>query len=184
MTTQFLINSGECNNACRGGIIANVYQYMKDYGVTTLQCSPSNCNPATQKCPCTTAGSNCTVYKPSDIYAVVGPNDDQTTRIQKIQQEILTNGPVTVGYSVYDSFFTFFESNPTGIYSSAQRVAGDPLDGMHAVDLIGFGTSSDPSIGLYWIVRNSWGTSWGDGGYFKYQANLDDMTSEAYGCSA
>lgn len=181
MTTQFLINSGECNNACRGGIIANVYQYLKDYGTTTLQCSPPSCNPATQKCPCANA-SNCTVYKPSTIYSVVGANDDLQTRIQKIQQEILTNGPVTTGYTVYDSFFTFFENNPTGIYSSAQRTAQDPVDGSHAVTIIGWGT--DPTIGLYWIVRNSWGLSWGDGGYFKYQATLDDMTNDAFAATA
>ena len=181
MTTQFLINSGECNNACRGGIIANVYQYMKDYGVITLQCSPPSCNPATTRCPCAQTTS-CTVYKPSDIYAVVGPNDDQPTRIQKIQQEILTNGPVTVGYTVYNSFFTFFENTPTGIYSSAAQPAGDTIDGGHAVDIVGWGT--DATVGLYWIVRNSWGTSWGDQGYFKYQATLDDMTSECYAASA
>jgi C1A family cysteine protease len=35
----------------------------------------------------------------------------------------------------------------------------------HAVTIIGYNT--DDSSMPYWIVRNSWGTDWGEEGYFK-----------------
>lgn len=34
----------------------------------------------------------------------------------------------------------------------------------HAVTIIGYGTLDSQD---YWLVRNQWGTNWGDSGYFK-----------------
>ncbi len=40
----------------------------------------------------------------------------------------------------------------------------------HAVAAVGYGV--DPIAGGYYLVRNSWGTGWGDQGYVKIgQAN-------------
>jgi len=35
----------------------------------------------------------------------------------------------------------------------------------HAIQLVGWGT--DPTGGDYWLVRNSWGSSWGEAGYIR-----------------
>merc|ERR1711935_23820 len=37
----------------------------------------------------------------------------------------------------------------------------------HVVQLVGYGT--DPSLGDYWLVRNSWGPGWGEEGYIRLQ---------------
>lgn len=39
------------------------------------------------------------------------------------------------------------------------------IDQNHAIQLVGYG--KDPLFGPYWIVKNSWGQSWGDHGYIK-----------------
>ena len=41
----------------------------------------------------------------------------------------------------------------------------------HAVQLVGYGT--DPAEGDYWLVRNSWGTGWGEGGYIRLQRQAE-----------
>ncbi|KAL4458947.1 hypothetical protein ABPG75_013812 [Micractinium tetrahymenae] len=42
----------------------------------------------------------------------------------------------------------------------------------HAVLVIGYDMTASPP---YWLLKNSWGTGWGEGGYFKLEM-LDDNT--------
>lgn len=72
----------------------------------------------------------------------------------------LTNGyPVIVGFNVYSSFETSSISR-TGLMPYP-NVSKERLLGGHAVLLVGY----DKVSNLY-IARNSWGTNWGDKGYF------------------
>ena len=68
---------------------------------------------------------------------------------------------------VYDDF-TFYES---GIYHhdfALDKLQSGDLDPFeltnHAVLITGYGTENGVK---FWNVKNSWGTGWGSGGYFK-----------------
>jgi len=56
----------------------------------------------------------------------------------------------------------YFQSYTSGVLTCAS-CCGTTLD--HAVVAVGYGT--DPTAGPYYLVRNSWGSSWGDQGYLK-----------------
>ena len=58
-------------------------------------------------------------------------------------------------------FFDF-----SGIYYQPQC---DEKDLDHAVLIVGYGTDSNNRD--YWLVKNSWGESWGESGYFKIARN-------------
>jgi len=86
--------------------------------------------------------------------------------VTNIQQDImsmkisLTNGcPFVVGISIYKSFENPKVAN-TGVVNIPD-INNEEFLGGHAVLVCGYN-----DIGQIWIVRNSWGSSWGDKGYF------------------
>eukprot|EP01062_Namystynia_karyoxenos_P077518 TRINITY_DN7827_c1_g1_i3.p1 TRINITY_DN7827_c1_g1~~TRINITY_DN7827_c1_g1_i3.p1 ORF type:complete len:266 (+),score=103.37 TRINITY_DN7827_c1_g1_i3:74-799(+) len=68
---------------------------------------------------------------------------------------LAASGPVVVGVDA-----TSWQTYTSGI----KRVC--PFNAVnHAALLVGLGT--DPEKGHYWVVKNSWGASWGEGGYIR-----------------
>ena len=66
--------------------------------------------------------------------------------------------PVSVAIEADQRTFQLYKS---GVYDDPE--CGDQLD--HGVAAVGYGTTED---GIdYFVVRNSWGETWGDGGYIK-----------------
>ena len=70
------------------------------------------------------------------------------------KQVIAEKGPVVGGLAVYSDFFSY----KTGVY----KRTSDNLRGYHAVCVVGYDDEQK-----CWICKNSWGTSWGDNGWFK-----------------
>ena len=78
-------------------------------------------------------------------------------------------GPVSV---TIDADATIFHNYTGGVISDA-AACGSKLD--HAVTAVGYG--NDEETGLdYYLIRNSWGSAWGDHGYVKMA-----RTGDGYG---
>jgi len=70
---------------------------------------------------------------------------------------LYANGPLSI---VVDA--SSWQSYSEGVLACTQLNEPD-----HAVLLVGYGT--DPQLGDYWIIQNSWAESWGEKGYIRIQ---------------
>jgi len=85
----------------------------------------------------------------------------------ELMNAVYLQGPVSVCYHVADSFRDY----STGVYSEP-NCPNLNTDVNHAVLAVGYGT--DQASGKpYWIVKNSWGTDFGDMGYFLIERNVN-----------
>lgn len=85
------------------------------------------------------------------INVIEGDESDLASKIEYF-------GPTSVAIDASSATFQLYSS---GIYDDPSCSA---YDVNHAVGCVGFGKENDVK---YWIVRNQWGTSWGEKGYIR-----------------
>ena len=100
------------------------------------------------------------------------------TNLAGIKNALAAGQPVTIGFSVYSSFEGGWGNIPHGQAGSGMMPMPnkntEQLLGGHAVCVVGY---NDTLNGGRLICRNSWGTSWGDNGYFYMPYGVINDTS-------
>jgi len=137
------------NYGCQGGLEQNVFRYIiGNRGLTTSAAYPyagtdrSQCRMATSAAAIT---GYTDVRKGSEADLMVGVN----------------LGPVSIAIDASRSFQFYTR----GVYD------GDCSRQLnHAVNIIGYGTDST-TLKDFWLVRNSWGATWGEQGYIRMVRN-------------
>jgi C1A family cysteine protease len=86
--------------------------------------------------------------------------------IAAIKDYLQTKGPILTAMNVYRDLYSY----TTGIYKHTTN----QLEGGHAIVIVGYGEYNGKT---FWIVKNSWGESWGEEGYFKIFAGDSDIES-------
>ncbi|PNF20196.1 Cathepsin L [Cryptotermes secundus] len=145
------------NEGCNGGLMDNAFQYVRDNrGIDTEVSYPYEAED--DKCR----------YNPSASGATdVGFTDIEEGNEDQLKEAVATIGPVSVAIDASHESFRFYRR---GVYYEPE-CNSTALD--HGVLVVGYGT--DQTTGDdYWLVKNSWGTSWGDEGYVKMARNRDN----------
>ncbi|XP_059820577.1 dipeptidyl peptidase 1 [Hypanus sabinus] len=175
LSTQQIISCSNYSQGCAGGfpyLIAG--KYAQDFGLVEEDCFPY----IGRDSPCTMKRS-CYHYYTSQYYYVGGFYGACNEAVMKL--ELVKNGPVSVAFEVHNDFFHYHG----GIYHHSGL--NDPFNPFeltnHAVLLVGYGTDPQTKEN-YWIVKNSWGASWGEDGYFRILRGTDECAIESIAIAA
>jgi cathepsin L len=141
------------NAGCNGGLFANGYAYVRDYGLELNETYPYVAN-----------DTQCNYNNTKVVVQITGTI--AATRSAAGLKQALINGPASISLHVGDTFRAY----TSGIYNDAACAT----EVNHAVQSVGWGT--DATSGLnYFIVRNSWGPTWGESGYIRIAETNTDL---------
>jgi len=140
-------SGAEGNMGCDGGLMDYAFQFVIDNkGITSETQYPYTAQDGT----CQTNVTSVTT---------ISSFTDVTSGSETALLSAVNIGPVSVAIEADQPCFQFYSG---GILS-------DPSCGMqldHGVLAVGYATDSTTNT-PYWIVKNSWGTSWGESGYVR-----------------
>lgn len=135
----------EGNNCGTGWWPQNSFNFFQSSGVSDEACYPY-----------TASDQNCTNLC-GDWQSRVTKITGQTVLTGNpagMKEWISTKGALSACFIVYDDFFAY----SSGVY---KHVSGAQAGG-HCVSIVGYSNSQG-----CWIAKNSWGTSWGESGFFR-----------------
>jgi len=192
------------NSACYGNTLVDACRYLYNIGTSTYDCLPysgklgiqsdyeelGSFTSATQLPLCTTLtgllgdmcansyadgrtgeeiGTPIRFYRALNYYSVPGIDKDGGSE-RNIRDNIYKWGPVATGIKTYTDFYTYDGKSIYEWNGKGKFVGG------HAVMIVGWGIENEKK---FWWVKNSWGTDWGDGGYFRMTRGVNMCDIEA-----
>ena len=175
LSEQYMLSCSQ--GSCNGWYWDRAVSWMENHGAIPEECFPYQ---ADDSIPCS---DKCSDWENQNIPVkdygkITGELDDK-------KSVLIEKGPLLTRMEVYDDFMWDYED---GVYVHEGDVPN--VDSYHTVVIIGYeDTPNNPDYDGYWICKNSWGTSWGDDGWFKiayykdgkYRSNYrTTIYSEAY----
>ena len=150
-----------CSGAgsCSGGYIDSASNFIRDTGLPLETCYPYIANNGNCANACFDWQSSTNQINSWDWIATVSPT------VNDLKNALYTYGPLVTTMDVYTDFYYY----RNGVYS----YTWGGYEGGHAVLIVGY-----DDVGQYFIVKNSWGTGWGESGYFRIR--YSEMSSAVF----
>ncbi len=153
------------NQGCNGGLMDNAFKYIKaNGGIDTEESYPYDAMDE----PCHFKKRNVGAEDTGYVDVPQGNED-------ALAKAVASVGPVSIAIDASHQSFQFYSH---GVYEEPEC---SPLQLDHGVLVVGYGEEEDGS--KYWLVKNSWNTSWGDMGYIKMAKDKDNMCGVASSAS-
>ncbi|KDO19872.1 hypothetical protein SPRG_14903 [Saprolegnia parasitica CBS 223.65] len=172
------------SHGCKGGEPADVYEFMHQYGLPDETCLHYNATDYTKyidlyngTCPpdgyCLHEDARqpqCAVLLP--VTKMVRYRAKEYARIagEHAMMHELLNGPITCGIACSPPFINDYTA---GILHDTTNFTH--ID--HDVEIVGWG--EDDAGVKFWRARNSWGTYWGENGFFRIVRGSNNLAIES-----
>ncbi|KAI5056358.1 hypothetical protein GOP47_0028176 [Adiantum capillus-veneris] len=141
-----------CDSGCNGGLMTSAYGYIKKAGGLQLE----------DDYPYAGSEGTCK-FDSSKVAAKVANFSTIVIDEEQIAANLVKNGPLAIGLNAV--FMQTYIGGVSCPYICSKR----RLD--HGVLLVGYGEKGYAPARMkekpYWIIKNSWGPTWGEGGYYK-----------------
>jgi len=147
LAEQILVSCSRAGS-CGGGYIDRASDFIQDTGLPEESCYPYTAANGNCRRACTDWRLN-TDRIDSWLYVAT-----TLPTVDAIKNALYVYGPLVTTMDVYTDFFSY----KSGIYS----YTSGSYEGGHAVLIIGYNDDNQ-----YFIAKNSWGTGWGEGGFFN-----------------
>lgn len=150
---QYLV---DCDNngdfGCNGGEMTNALTYISQFGI-----------PEEKNYPYKARDQKCRKDIKGEFFKISGWKS--VNQNAKDWMKASFTAPLAIGIEADE--IRFYKS---GVFDDHR--CGKELD--HGVLLVGYGVAEDRHQTPYWIVKNSWGLTWGDEGYIKFKKRYEE----------
>eukprot|EP00096_Caligus_rogercresseyi_P003164 TRINITY_DN157_c0_g2_i1.p1 TRINITY_DN157_c0_g2~~TRINITY_DN157_c0_g2_i1.p1 ORF type:complete len:630 (+),score=116.89 TRINITY_DN157_c0_g2_i1:138-2027(+) len=185
ISPQVLISCGP-NEGCHGGEAQNSHEWIHNHGITDETCSIYLARGHDNGAPCTKTEicRNCepgadTCYEPKvfpkyyiDEYGAVEGSSPKEQELN-MMKEIYHRGPIVCSIAVTEELVKNYTG---GIFNDK---TGDK-NLVHDISVVGYGHENGEN---FWRIRNSWGTYWGEKGYFRLVRGINNLAIESGNCN-
>jgi len=174
-SVSFPLYCSEYNQGCDGGYGFLQSKWNEDVGLVPASCAPFSTGGGSCKVTanCDLGSKRYRAHNHHYIGGYYGGSDPET-----IRQELVEKGPLVLSFEPKEDFMYYkqgvYKSSPQKIHQEWQQVD-------HAVLLIGYGSEKSQQ---YWTLQNSWGSDWGEDGYFRMARGSDESGIESIAVSA
>ncbi|CAL5090223.1 unnamed protein product [Urochloa decumbens] len=155
LSEQELVDCDTLDDGCDGGISYRALQWITSNGGITTEADY----------PYTGATGACNKAKLSHNAASIAGLRRVPTRSEASLAAAVAAQPVAVSIEAGGVNFQHYRK---GVYNGP---CGTKLN--HGVTVVGYGQEETGGGEKYWIVKNSWGEGWGDGGYIRMRKDVD-----------
>jgi len=143
------------NQGCNGGLMDSAFQYIiSNHGIDTEASYPYSAT-----------GPNSCKFNPANVGATIAGFRDVSSGSEAALQTAVNAAPVSVAIDASHESFQLYSG---GLYNEP-ACSSSQLD--HGVLAVGYGSDQ----GNYWLVKNSWGGSWGMQGYILMSRNANNQ---------
>ena len=157
LSEQQLVDCDKVDMGCNGGIMDNAFKYvMSNGGIDTEDDYAYTAQTGT-----------CNTEKQSHHVVTISGYEDVPVNSKDDLQKAITAQPVSIAI---EADHASFQNYAGGVFSAD---CGNQLD--HGVLAVGYDTTGDEP---FWIVKNSWGSSWGMEGYIKLSMTAGGETGQ------